>query len=89
MEPISERTRSTVEISVVLATFLFLSTLAFNAGIQYGEIHTLQVGQDSNSTKIAKMQDNEGVLLEAVTHTETMVEDMRAQQELKRSGAMH
>lgn len=88
-----EKTRSTIEIGAVFAAFLFLITLAFNAGIQYGEIGTLQVNQDANTRDIRTMQKDSAAQTaqnaQTLEHIETLVEDMRAEQELKRTGAMH
>jgi hypothetical protein len=89
MSPVSEKSRSNLEIGAVFAAFLFLITLAFNAGIQYGQIHTLQVGQDAHDAQIRALQVTNNEIGRTVTHIETLVEDMKATEELRHTGAMH
>lgn len=87
------RTKSTIEIGAVLAAFLFLITLAFNVGIQYGQINTLNKSTESNTLDIRKLQideaTNQAQISGSLARIETMVEDMRATTELRKTGAMH
>ena len=87
MYPVSEKTRSTVEVGAIVVAFIFFITLSFNAGIQYGQIATLQQVQAAQNQEIRRLQDVNTQSLQTLTHIETLVEDMRAAQELKASGA--
>lgn len=93
MSPVSEKARSSLEMGAVFAGFLFLVTLAFNAGIQYGQIHTLQLGQDAHEAQIRAMQAssaaNSAQIGQSLSRIETLVEDMKATEELRHTGAMH
>ena len=93
MAPMLDKTKSTIEIGAILAVGIFLITLAFNAGIQYGQIHSLQIGQDAHDAQIRSMQASSAAasaqIGQSLAHIETLVEDMRASQELRRTGAGH
>jgi hypothetical protein len=93
MSAVTDRTRSTIEIGAVMAGFVFLVTLAFNAGIQYGQIHNLQVNVDAHDVQIRAMQASNAAasaqIGQSLAHIETLVEDMRASQELRATGAGH
>lgn len=86
-----DKTRSTIEVGAVFAVVAFLITLAFNAGIQYGDITRLTSGQAAHEAQIRAMQaadsSNSAQIGQSLAHIETLVEDMRAAQELKRTGA--
>ena len=88
-----DKTRSTIEIGAVFAVVAFLITLAFNAGIQYGQITRLTAGQAAHESQIRSMQAsnaaNSAQIGQSLAHIETLVEDMRASQELRRTGAGH
>ena len=79
--------KSAVEVGGVFAVVAFLITLAFNAGIQYGQISNLKATEEAHTIQIQGMQSssaNNGVIL---SHIQTMVEDMKAAQELRATGA--
>ncbi len=82
--------RSTIEIGAVFAVIVFLITLAFNAGIQYGQINRLTDGQAAHDTQIRAMQASNAAssaqIGQSLAHIETLVEDMRASQELSKTG---
>lgn len=86
-----DKTRSTIEIGVVFAVVTFLITLAFNAGIQYGQIGRLAAGQAAHEEQIRAMQASNAAssaqIGQSLAHIETLVEDMRASQELRKTGA--
>ena len=90
---VTDKTRSTIEIGAVFAVVAFLITLAFNAGIQYGQINRLTSGQSEHDAQIRSMQAssaaNAAQIGQSLAHIETLVEDMRASQELRRTGAGH
>ena len=90
---VTDKTRSTIEIGAVFAVVAFLITLAFNAGIQYGQINRLTDGQAAHDVQIRTMQSanaaQEAQNGQTLAHIETLVEDMRASQELRRTGAGH
>ena len=83
--------RSTIEVGAVFAVIAFLITLAFNAGIQYGQINRLSEGQAAHDTQIRAMQASNAAstaqIGQSLAHIETLVEDMRASQELRNTGA--
>ena len=91
MPPMADKTRSTIEIGAVFAVVAFLITLAFNAGIQYGQINRLSSGQAAHEEQIRAMQAADSAstaqIGQSLTHIETLVEDMRASQELRKTGA--
>lgn len=80
VEPTS-KTKTTLELGAVLAAFLFLVTLAFNSGIQYGQISTLSANQRINTDDIRKLQAEVAAQNNQTNATlariETMVEDLR------------
>ena len=84
----AQKARSTIEIGAVIGIVLFLITLSFNAGIQYNQITALNARTDSNTAAIVKINDSDAVNGAMLQHIQTMVEDMRATQELKSTGAM-
>ena len=90
---VTDKTRSTIEIGAVFAVVAFLITLAFNGGIQYGQINRLSSGQAAHDDQIRAMQasnaSNSAQIGQSLAHIETLVEDMRASQELRRTGAGH
>ena len=94
----SDRTRSSVEIGGVIAIILFILGLAFNSGIEYGKISTLGTGLEETNKNVHELQISAAkdradvgasnlIVNDKLSHIETMVEDMRASQELKRTGA--
>ena len=86
-----DKTRSTIEIGAVFAVVAFLITLAFNAGIQYGQINRLTDGQAAHDSQIRAMQASNAAssaqIGQSLAHIETLVEDMRASQELSKTGS--
>ncbi len=84
-------TRSTIEIGAVFAVVAFLITLAFNAGIQYGQINRLSSGQAAHEEQIRAMQASNAVssaqIGQSLAHIETLIEDMQASRELRRTGS--
>lgn len=82
-----QKTRSTIEIGAVIGIVLFLITLSFNAGIQYNQITALNIRTDSNTAQIEKINTGDAAYGAMLQHIQTMVEDMRASQELRATGA--
>lgn len=80
IEP-SSKTKTTLELGAILAAFLFLITLAFNSGIQYGQISTLSANQRVNTDDIRKLQAEVAAQNNqtnaSLARIETMVEDLR------------
>lgn len=80
IEP-SSKTKTTLELGAILAAFLFLITLAFNSGIQYGQISTLSANQRVNTDDIRKLQAvvaaQNNQTNASLARIETMVEDLR------------
>lgn len=80
VEP-SSKTKTTLELGAILAAFLFLITLAFNSGIQYGQISTLSANQRVNTDDIRKLQAEVSAQNNqtnaSLARIETMVEDLR------------
>jgi hypothetical protein len=68
---------------------VFLATLSFNAGIQYGQIAQLQSGAEAHDGQIRALQAQNASNGAVLSHIDTMVQDMRASQELRASGAGH
>ena len=83
--------RATVEVGAVFAVVAFLITVAFNVGIQYGQISRLSAGQSAHEEQIRAMQASNAVsstqIGRSLAHIETLVEDMQASRELRRTGA--
>lgn len=77
----TSKTKTTLELGAVLAAFLFLVTLAFNSGIQYGQISTLSANQRINTDDIRKLQAEVAAqnnqTNQSLARIETIVEDLR------------
>jgi hypothetical protein len=84
-----EKGRTGFEIGAVIAVLVFLATLSFNAGIQYGQIAQLQSGAEAHDGQIRALQAQNSTNGAVLSHIETLVEDMRASQELRATGAGH
>lgn len=88
----TSKTRSTIEVGAVFAIVGFVITLAFNAGIQYSQINRLSDGQAAHEVQIKAMEASNAAnsvqIGQSLAHIETLVEDMRASQELRKSGVM-
>ena len=78
------KTKSSIEVGVVLAAFIFLITLAFNSGIQYGQINTLTHVTTGNTADIRKLQTDVAAQNNqtnaSLARIETLVEDLRSDQ---------
>lgn len=83
----TQKTRSSIEIGAVFAIVGFVITLAFNAGIQYGQISNLKATEEIHSSQIQAIQATNSSNGAILSHIQTMVEDMRASQELRATGA--
>ena len=94
-----EKARSSVEVGIVVTVVGFLVTLAFNAGIQYSQINSLKAIEQVHSEQIKDINAQAAISKEkqevqnnltnvSLAHIETMVEAMRATQELKSTGVM-
>jgi hypothetical protein len=84
----AQKTRSSFEAGVVVVVGIFLITLAFDAGIQYSQISALNTRTDSNTAQIQAIQSSNSTNGAILAHIQTMVEDMRASEELRKTGAM-
>jgi hypothetical protein len=87
-ESATQKTRSSFEAGVVVVVGIFLITLAFDAGIQYSQISALNTRTDSNTAQIQAIQSSNSTNGAILAHIQTMVEDMRASEELRKTGAM-
>lgn len=93
------KTRSSLEVGAVFAIVGFVITLAFNAGIQYGQISNLKAVEESHTAQIneikaqaiasdQKQEVQNNLTNVSLAHIETIVEQLKATQELRATGAM-
>ena len=99
MSEVQSKARSSIEIGAVFAFVAFLITLAFNAGIQYGQINNIKAIEDAHTVQIneiklqaiaaeQKQELQNNLTNVSLAHIETIVEQLKATQELRATGAM-
>lgn len=74
------KTRSNIEIGGIFAIVAFIVGLSFNAGIQYAYIAFLRTGQQSNTARIKKLEDNKDSTTQSLTRLQVLMEQVRADQ---------
>jgi len=72
--------RSTVEIGAAITVLFAVVGLAFNAGVEYNRVSSLQSGQETNAARIGKLEDTSTQVGQTLVELRTLMQQVRDNQ---------
>ena len=79
----TDKTKSAIETWGTAAVLMALFGVAFNSGIQYNQLATMQKVQADHDSRLRVVEGYKNLLV----HIDDTVQNLAAEQELKRTGA--
>lgn len=73
--------RTSIEVGAIFAAVAFMLGISFNAGIQYANIHDLQVHQSMQDEQIKDLQQLQQGVPVRLTRIETILQQIQQQQQ--------